>query len=300
MDLEFHRNHAKWFASPVLRAIDRYALIRPGDRVCVGLSGGKDSVALLFILSYLRRYSHLEFDLSALHVRTSAAYDTAALITYCRRLEVPYAEVPLVLPARAATGKVCSVCARLKRGAAARALAEHGIRTLAYGHHADDVAVTLLMNLVQHKKIGSFSPKVSVEGAPLTLIRPMIYLEERTVAAVHRSAGLPLLDATCPYAQSNLRQRYRESLGLLARSIGVRGLARRVVGALERLDGTSRWRAIEKVSVTALDGEDERITLSGEVKRSVDGRVRHGLECRGPQVRGGGSGPDQMRIASID
>lgn len=122
VDLQYNKNHAKWFVTPALRAIHTYGLIQEGDQVCVGLSGGKDSVTLLYILSYLRRYSHLKYDLSAIHVRTSADYDTTLLRDYCDTLETPYIETALDVPGEVATEKVCSICARLKRGAAARAL----------------------------------------------------------------------------------------------------------------------------------------------------------------------------------
>jgi tRNA(Ile)-lysidine synthase TilS/MesJ len=242
MDLRFHKNHAKWFVSPVLRAIRRYALIGEEDRVCVGLSGGKDSTTLLYVLRYLQRYSPLSFELSAIHVRVTPDYETSSLRDYCNALEVPYIEAGLELPRDVATESPCFLCARLKRGAAARALAHRGIRKLAYGHHADDAAETLLMNIVQNKKLGSFSPKVVVEGSPVTIIRPMIYLTEETIASVHRHAGLPLLDFTCPYAQRNIRRRYKETLRLLEGSLGVGSLSRHVVGALENVDEANRWR----------------------------------------------------------
>ena len=244
MDLRFHKNHAKWFVTPVLRAVRRYALIGEGDRVCVGLSGGKDSTTLLYILRYLQDHSHLEFELSAIHVRTSPDYETTSLRDYCDALAIPYIEAALELPSDLAAGKTCSICARLKRGAAVQALAHRGIRKLAYGHHADDAAETLLMNIVQNKKLGSFSPKVAAEGSPVIIIRPMIYLNEETVALVHRHAGLPLLDFTCSYAQHNIRQRYKEALRLLGESLGIRPLSRHVVSALENVDETNVWQSL--------------------------------------------------------
>lgn len=241
VDLRYNKNHAKWFVSHVLRAIRRYALIEEGDRVCVGLSGGKDSTTLLYILKYLRRYSHLKYELSAIHIRTSADYETTVLRDYCNMLEIPYIEAALEVSSNLATEKACSICARLKRGAAAQALAERGIQKLAYGHHADDAAETLLMNIVQNKKLGSFSPKVMVEGSPVTIIRPMIYLNEKTIASVHRYAGLPFLDFTCPYARNNIRERYKGTLRLLEDSLGLRWLSRRIVHALENVDESNLW-----------------------------------------------------------
>ncbi len=248
MDLRFNVNHGKWFATDVLRAIGRYGLIEAGDRVCVGLSGGKDSVTLLFILWYLQRYSHLTFDLSAVHVRTDGGYDTGVLRDYCGTLGVPYLECALRPEAPPATGAMCSVCARLKRGAAAQALAERGIGKMAYGHHADDAAETLLMNIVENRKLGSFSPKVQVESSRLILIRPMIYLDERTIAAVHRYVGLPLLEFTCPYAQHNVRRRYKAVMHQLAESLHDTSLARRFVGAMENVDERNLWRRVRRAA----------------------------------------------------
>jgi len=235
VDLGYNRNHGKWFANDVLRAIRRYGLIGEGERVCVGLSGGKDSATLLFALWYLRQYSRLDCHLSAIHIRMAPDYDSSPLRGYCGILGVPYFESALDLKEHAVTGSVCAACARLKRGAAARVLVEQGIGTIAYGHHATDVAETLLMNIIQHKRLGSFAPKVAVPGTPLTIIRPMVYLTEETVAAVHRRLGLPLLPVTCPHAEVNIRARYKEALRHLAEQLRAPRLASRVMQALENV-----------------------------------------------------------------
>jgi tRNA(Ile)-lysidine synthase TilS/MesJ len=231
MEIPFNRNHGKWFATDVLGMIRRHGLIAPGDRVCVGLSGGKDSVTLLYVLAYLQRYSHLEFELSALHVRV-ADYETGGLGRYTEALGASYLETALE-STRPATGKVCSICARLKRGAAARVLAREGIAILAYGHHADDAAETLLMNVVQHRRLATFAPKVRADTGPVTIIRPMFGLSERTVAGIHRRLGLPLLAFECPHAAKNIRTRYKDALRLLGESLGARALPRRITAAVE-------------------------------------------------------------------
>lgn len=241
MDLAFRKSFGKWFATDVLRAIRRFDLIAPGERVAVGLSGGKDSVTLLYVLAYLRRHSHLRCELSAIHVRTAAEYDTAVLREYCAALELPYREEALRARPASAEERVCSACARLKRGAAVRALTEAGIQALAYGHHADDAAETLLMNLAQHGRLESFAPRLAVGGAAPAIIRPLILLSEETVAAVHRRMGLPLLAYACPYAARNVRGHYKTALRELEARLGVHGLSRRVVDALARPpDGEAR------------------------------------------------------------
>ncbi len=245
MNLEFHKNHSKWFVTPVMQAVRRYGMLAHGDRVAVGLSGGKDSVTLLYILWYLRRYTRLVFDLSAIHVRISPGYDSAVLRQYCEALGLPYLEATLEIPGGVSGDSSCSICARLKRGAAAQALASRGIGKLAYGHHADDAAETLLMNILQNRKLGSFSPRVAVDGFPVIIVRPMIYLTEETVASVHRYVGLPRLDFTCPSEERNIRRQAKEAVRLLEKSLGIRSLSRRVVGALENVDETNLWEQIQ-------------------------------------------------------
>ncbi len=233
MDLEFHKNHGKWFVTPVMRAVRRYHLVASGERLAVGLSGGKDSVTLLYILWYLRRYAGLALDLSAIHVRIMPGYESAVLAEYCETLGIPYIETSLALGKGASADWGCSICARLKRGAAARALAAEGIGILAYGHHADDAAETLLINVVQHRRLATFAPKVRPEAGGVTIIRPLFGLSERTVAAIHRRLGLPLLAFDCPYAAENIRTRYKAALRLLEQSLGTRSLAGRITAAAE-------------------------------------------------------------------
>lgn len=241
MNLGYNKNHGKWFASAISRAIRRFELIEQNDSVCVGLSGGTDSVTLLYMLWYVRHFSRLKFDLSAIHVRTSPEYDTDVLRRYCEELDVEYIEEPL-RPTRAPDGeKVCAICARLKRGAATSVLAGRGIAKLAYGHHADDAAETLLMNLVENRRLSSFFPKVSLLGSPVTIVRPMIYLDKETIRAVHRFVGLPVLAFECPHARHNVREKYRALIPRMEEALGRQGLSTRVVRALERADEKSLW-----------------------------------------------------------
>jgi tRNA 2-thiocytidine biosynthesis protein TtcA len=239
IDLAYNRSYGKWFATPVLRVVRRYAMIGPGERIAVALSGGKDSAALLFILAYLQRHSHLRFELSAIHVRVGD-YGTAVLAGYCSALGVPYLEQAIRPTRERLPEKACSVCARVKRGAMARRLAAEGIRTVAFGHHATDAAETLLMNLALHRTLSAFPPKVVFGDTPLTIIRPMVYLEERAVARLHRHAGLPVLGWKCPYAANNIRERFRTALADLERGVGAGSLALAAVAALEK--GDPQWQ----------------------------------------------------------
>jgi tRNA 2-thiocytidine biosynthesis protein TtcA len=237
---DFNKNYGKWFINAVLHAIKKYHLIDPGERICVALSGGKDSATLAFILSYLQRYSHLQFDLSAVHIKTGE-YDTSTLKDFCAVLGITYLEDRIIPEQDAPEKSVCSLCARLKRGAIASLLQQHGIRKVAYGHHADDVAETFFMNLVQNQKLGSFSPKVEVNGSSVIIIRPMIYLEEATIQRIHQHLNLPELAWECSHAEKNLRSRYKQGVAQLNTLFHTSGFAKKIVASLENVDMTNTW-----------------------------------------------------------
>ena len=242
----FNRNFGKWFANDVIRAVKRYGLIEQGEQIGVAISGGKDSTALLFILEYLRRFSPLRFSLEAVHVKT-ADYNTGILADLCERMEVPYLETSLKRLPGERIKSHCYVCARLKRGALHDLLSARGITKVALGHHANDVAETFLMNMVEYKKLGSFCPRVEIGNSGLTIIRPLVYLDEETIVRIHRHAGLPLLSYPCPYADKNLRSRYKERLKNMERLLGLKDLARKTVASLENVDASNSWQAVRKI-----------------------------------------------------
>jgi len=240
----YNRNFSKWFAKDVLRAIKKYRLIQGDDMVSVALSGGKDSMTLLFILNYLRQFSYLKFELEALHVKT-ADYDTEVMQEYCRNLGVPYRETVLEQGPDLVEVNPCYICSRLKRGALSKLTVQHQKSRVAYGHHADDAAETLLMNMIQNRKLGCFSPRVSVTGSPMVIIRPMIYLAEETIRRLHVYASLPLLDYRCPHEETGLRKEFKKRVAGLDAYFGITGFSRRVVDAIENLDRTNIWSDLE-------------------------------------------------------
>ena len=243
----YNRNFGKWFANDVLRAIRRYGLIEQGEQVGVAVSGGKDSTALLYILEYLRCFSPLRFSLTAVHVKT-AGYDTGIIAGLCKRMKVPYLETSLKRLPGERVKNHCYVCARLKRGALHDLLSARGIKKVALGHHATDVVETFFMNMLEHKKLGSFCPRVETGGSGLTLIRPLVYLDEETIVRIHRRAGLPLLSYKCPYAETNLRSRYKERLREVERVFGIKNLGRKIVASLENVDASNSWQAVRKIA----------------------------------------------------
>ena len=234
---EFNRNFGKWFLNDVLKAIQTYSLIKSGDRVCVALSGGKDSTTLLYILHYLNRFSNLDFDLSAIHIKIGG-YATIVMEQVCDTLKVPYFEESVDWAGKPDN---CYICSRLKRGAISARLQNEGIKLIAYGHHANDIAETFFMNIVLNKKLGSFSPKVALGGETVTMIRPMIYLEEPTIRKIHTHLNLPVLDWQCPFSENNQRFIFKQALSQMNHLFHTSGFIRKVVESLENIDNTNLW-----------------------------------------------------------
>lgn len=136
---------------------------------------------------------------------------------------------------------ICSVCSRLRRGAISRILEQEAMRKIAYGHHADDVSETFFMNMVNNRRLGSFSPRVEYADNPMIVIRPMIYLDAKRIERIHRYAGLPVLSYECPYVKDNLRQEFRKAMPGLDELFHTTGFSRILVDALENIDKTNVW-----------------------------------------------------------
>jgi tRNA(Ile)-lysidine synthase TilS/MesJ len=243
VNLSFNQSDREWFLNPVATAINRYRMLKPRDQVCVALSGGKDSVTLLYILAYLARFSWLKgLRIIAAHIKTFEDYDTSVLQNYCQDLAVPYFEKKLRVKDAKPPDQVCYLCSRLKRGVLKEIMFSEGIRTVAYGHHADDVAVTLLMNMFEYRKIGTFVPRMDPDAEnKMTIIRPLVYLTEQTIADVHRHFSLPLLKVECKFQHRNIRQQYQAMLEEMRTRTGRPDCARYMVQAIENIDEKNRW-----------------------------------------------------------
>ena len=164
------------------RAIDDYKMIDEGDKIAVGISGGKDSLALLYALSGLRRFYPNKFELEAITV--SMGYkeaDFSAVSKLCEELNVPYTVVETdiadILFEDRKESNPCSLCAKLRKGAFNNKAKEIGCNKKAYAHHYDDVIETLLMSLFYEGRIHCFSPVTYLDRTDITLIRPLIYVD---------------------------------------------------------------------------------------------------------------------------
>ena len=223
--------------SYVRRAADEYDMIRAGDRICVGVSAGKDSLTLLVALAELRRFYPKPFTLCAVTVDLGfPGADYSEIEELCRRLAVEYRVVPTEI------GKVvfdirheknpCSLCAKMRRGALHAAAKEMGCTSVALGHHFDDAVETFMLNLFYEGRIGCFSPVTYLSNTGLYLIRPMLYVPEKQIRYFASRASLPVAASQCPANGNTERESMKRLLHTLEREH--KGIKHRIFGAMER------------------------------------------------------------------
>lgn len=209
--------------SPLRAAVDDYAMIQDDDRIAVGVSGGKDSIALLVLLARLRRFYPKRFSIVAITLDPNfdGAGDYAAIEALCQELDVPYVVKRTHLWDAVKTDEnPCSLCARMRRGTLHRVALEEGCRVLALGHHQDDAAETLLMNLLSGATCECFSPKSYLDRRDITLIRPLVYVKERELAAFVRRENLPTVVSACPMDGCTARQDTKNLIRELSETYG--------------------------------------------------------------------------------
>ena len=199
----------------VRRCVEDYHMIEAGDKVAVGVSGGKDSLLTLMALARLRDFYPLPFQVEAITLVTGTpgmSFDAVAEL--CRELEVPYTRIhvpvyQIVFEERKETNP-CSLCAKLRRGSLNTALTERGIHKIALGHHYDDAIETLLMNLLFEGRIGCFQPVTYLDRTGITQIRPLLYCREDDIRRTVERLRLPVVHNPCPANGSTRRQEVKD------------------------------------------------------------------------------------------
>lgn len=226
--------------SPLRAAVDTYDMIQEGDNIAVGVSGGKDSVALLVLLAQLRRFYPKPFTITAITIDpcfNGEQGDYAAIAALCEQLDVPYVlkRTQLWKAVTEHTSKIetpCSMCARLRRGTLHRVAAEVGCRTVALGHHQDDAAQTVLMNLFSGATFGCFAPKSYLDRSDVTVIRPLLFIKEQEVEAFVRAERLPIVVSRCPVDGKTHRQEVKDLLCELSQTYG--DVSEKITAALQK------------------------------------------------------------------
>lgn len=228
--------------SLVRRCVEDYDMIQPGDRIAVGVSGGKDSLVTLAALAKLRTYYPKPFTVEAFTLDMGAAdgrvgADFGPVEAYCRTINVPFHLIPseishIIFDLRKEKNP-CSMCAKMRRGALHNAILEQGIHKIALGHHFDDAVETFFLSLFYEGRISCFQPVTELTRTGITQIRPLLYCGEGMVRGVARRNGLPVVKNPCPADGFTKRQEVKE----LVRDLEHRypGLKERVFGSMQRL-----------------------------------------------------------------
>ena len=211
------------------RGIDDYGMINEGEKITVGVSGGKDSLALLYSMAELRRFYPKKFQLCAVTLDMGFGMDFTPVADLCKELNVEYVlkhtDIAEIIFNIRKESNPCSLCAKMRRGALHDAALELGSHKVALGHHNDDALDTFMLSLVYEGRVNCFSPVTYLDRKDITLIRPLIYAPETYVSGFARRYELPVVRNKCPedkrskreYVKNLIKQLEKENPGFKTR-----------------------------------------------------------------------------------
>ena len=199
----------------IRKADTDFQLIGDGDRIAVGVSGGKDSLLLLHALSLYRKFSHKNFTVTAVTVTLGLEpFDISGIRALCEELEIPYivkeTQIGEIIFEYRKEKNPCALCAKMRRAILAKACQESGCNKLALGHHREDVLETLFMSLFYEGRFHTFHPKTLMSRTGITVIRPLVYLPESHVKHMLKTLSLPVVSSPCPANGETKRQEMKE------------------------------------------------------------------------------------------
>lgn len=202
--------------SYVRRAIDDFNMIEDGDKIAVGISGGKDSLTLLYALCELRRFYPHPYELTA--VTVDLGFDnlnTEGISELCKKLDVPYevikTDIAEIVFKERKESNPCSLCSKMRKGALNYFMKDKGYNKVAYAHHKDDVVETMMLSMIYEGRFHTFAPVTYLDKTQMTIIRPLIYMNEADVIGFVRAQNLPVVKSPCP-ADGNTRREYVKEL----------------------------------------------------------------------------------------
>ncbi len=203
--------------SLVRKACEEYNMLEEGDKIAVGISGGKDSLTLLYALAHLRRFYPKKFELYAITV--DLGFDNLNLDKIkelCEELEVDYTivktDIANIVFNERKEKSPCSLCAKMRKGALNDAMKQKGINKIAYAHHKDDVVDTMMMSLIYEGRFHTFSPVTYLDRTELYVIRPLMYMKEADVIGFVNKYNVPVVKSPCPVDKHTKREYVKDLL----------------------------------------------------------------------------------------
>lgn len=214
------KNLLKKLLGATSKAIVEFKMLAPKDHVAVGISGGKDSLTLLYFLTELKRFKVFDFNLSAIYVNLGFEKNNddclSTIESYCKTLQVPYYVVntsisDIVFEQRKESNP-CSLCANMRRGALSRKCNEIGANKLALGHHKQDFVDTFFLSLIGENRLYSLRPVTYLDRTHITVIRPLVYVDECDIINITKQTNLPITKNPCPIDKTTKREEVRTLL----------------------------------------------------------------------------------------
>ncbi len=197
------------------KAVDDYHLIDPGDKIAIGISGGKDSLTLLYALNGLRRFYPNPFEIIAVSVDLGFPIDLGPIRKLCEELDVEYhvitTDIARIVFQERQEGNPCSLCAKMRKGALNESVKKLGCNKVAYAHHKDDVVETLLLSMIFEGRFHTFKPLTYLDRMQLHVIRPLLYVEEADIIGFKNKVDLPVVKNPCP-ADGYTKREYAKEL----------------------------------------------------------------------------------------
>ena len=226
------------FSGTVRRAVDDYHMISEGDRIAVGISGGKDSMLLLAVMNHLRTYYPIPFSLEAITIELGfEGMDFTPVQQFCDELGIPYTclktDIKEIVFDVRKEDNPCSLCSKMRRGAINDAITQRGIHKLALGHHFDDAVETFMMSLLFEGRISCFRPVTFLDRSGVTQIRPLVYAGEKKIANLAAELQLPIVENPCPEDKTSKRYEIKKLLGRM--SADYPDLKSKIFGAMQRM-----------------------------------------------------------------
>lgn len=229
--------------SLVRKAIDDYEMIQDGDKIAVGISGGKDSLTLLMALANLKRFYPKNFDLYAVTVDLGFNnLNLDGIIKFCEDLNVKYSivktDIAKIVFEDRKESNPCALCAKMRKGALNDEMKKLGINKIAYAHHKDDVVNTMMMSLIYEGRFHTFSPVTYLDRTDLYVIRPLVYMNEADVIGFVNKYNIPVVKSPCPADGATKR----EYVDILINKINKEnpGVKQRMFSAIQ--SGLDNWK----------------------------------------------------------
>lgn len=230
--------------SYVRRAVQDYNMIEEGDRIAIGISAGKDSLALLLALRHLQYFYPKQFEIEAITISLGFSdFDLSNVKAFCEKLGVRYTvyetQIAQIVFDERKESNPCSLCSKMRKGALSEIAKTLGCNKIALGHNKDDINETLLMSLFYEGRIHTMSPITHLERSDLTIIRPLIYTPEKDIKYFAKKEGLPVVKSPCPADGATRRETTKQLIYTLEKEIPQ--LSNKLFGAIER-SGIENWK----------------------------------------------------------